>query len=303
MGRCAMSEFAHTLGIDIGGTRIKAVAVQPDGEVVAERIEPSANCVETLLMAISRTVGELANEGSPIGISAPGLASRDNRSIAWMRGRMEAVEGLAWRERLDRDVWVLNDGHAAAVGENWLGAARGAAHALLLTLGTGVGGGVIVAGRVLQGATGRAGHLGHITLDATGLPDIVGMPGSLEDCVGNHNLAARSGGRFHDTETLLRSVRAGDSSAAECWQASLRGLAVGIASLINAFDPEVVVLGGGIAESGPALFEPLQEYLDQVEWRPWGKRVPIVAAKLGELAGAIGAARFAMLQTVEESNR
>ncbi|MGD9636739.1 MAG: ROK family protein [Pirellulales bacterium] len=298
-----MSEPAHALGIDIGGTRIKAVALRADGTVVAERIEPSANCVETLLAAISRIVGELAAEGSPIGISAPGLASRDNRSITWMRGRMEAVEGLHWRERLARNVWVLNDGHAAAVGENWLGAARGASHALLLTLGTGVGGGVIVDGRVLQGATGRAGHLGHISLDCRAAPDIVGMPGSLEDCIGNHNLAARSGGRIHDTLLLLQAVAAGDRAAIDCWHASLHGLAVGIASLVNAFDPEIVVLGGGIAESGPALFEPLQAYLDQVEWRPTGARVPLVAAKLGELAGAIGAARFAMLKTAEESSR
>jgi len=298
-----MSEAAHSLGIDIGGTRIKAVAVRPDGTVVAERIEPSANCVETLLAAISRIVDEMAIEGGCIGLSAPGLASRDNRSIAWMRGRMEAVEGINWRERLKRNVWVLNDGHSAAVGENWLGAARGAAHALLLTLGTGVGGGVIVDGRVLQGATGRAGHLGHITLDALGLPDIVGTPGSLEDCIGNHNLAARSGGRFHDTASLLQAAAVGDQTAGDCWHASVRGLAVGIASLVNAFDPEIVVLGGGIAECGAALFEPLQGYLDQVEWRPIGARVPIVAATLGELAGAIGAARFAMLKTAEESSR
>lgn len=298
-----MNDSAHALGIDIGGSRIKAVNVQAEGRVVTKRIEPSANCVETLLAVIARIVDEMAFDGGSIGLSAPGLANRDNLSIAWMRGRMEAVEGLIWRERLGRNVWVLNDGHAAAVGENWLGAARDKSHALLLTLGTGVGGGVIVDGRVLQGAAGRAGHLGHITLDCNGMPDIVGIPGSLEDCIGNHNLASRSGGCFHDTAELLQAVHSGDALANECWQRSIRGLAVGIASLINAFDPEVVVLGGGIAESGSMLFGPLQRYLDEIEWRPTGERVPIVAASLGDMAGAIGAARFAMLKTAEEMSR
>jgi glucokinase len=298
-----MNDAAAALGIDIGSTRIKAVAVQPGGEVIARRIVPSADNVETLIATIVALVGEMATGATAVGISAPGLASRDNRSIAWMRGRMEAVEGLDWSSRLSRIVWVLNDGHAAAVGENWLGAARGVTHAILLTLGTGVGGGIIVDGRVLQGATGRAGHVGHITLDGRGKPDIVGMPGSLEDAIGNHNIAARSRGRFTSTAALLEAVSTADEVATQCWQTSIRDLAVGVASLVNAFDPEVVVLGGGIAECDAALFVPLQRELDQVEWRPTGAGVPVVPAQLGEFAGAIGAARFAMLKNGEELPR
>jgi glucokinase len=173
----------------------------------------------------------------------------------------------------------------------------------VLTLGTGVGGGVIIDGSLLQGATGRAGHLGHVTLDKDGPPDIVGMPGSLEDCIGNHSLDARSGSRFRDTGEMVQAAAAGDVEAAECWRRSVRGLAVGIASLVNAFDPEIIVLGGGISECGPSLFDLLQKYLDEVEWRPTGERVPVVAAKLGELAGAIGAARFAAVRSVEERTR
>jgi glucokinase len=200
-------------------------------------------------------------------------------------------------------VRVLNDAHAATVAEAWIGAAQGAQHAVMLTLGTGVGGGVIVDGRLLQGATGRAGHLGHVSIEQDGSPDIVGTPGSIEDAIGNHTLAARSGGRFTDTSELVKAAQNGDRAAADCWQRSVRGLAVGITSLVNAFDPEIVVLGGGIAESGPALFELLTIYMDELEWRPTGQRVPIVAAKLGELSGAIGAARFAALATCEERTR
>lgn len=295
-----MAEPQVSVGIDVGGTRIKAVTVRPDGEVVVERIEPSSDNVKALLDAIASLIAELAPIGASIGVSAPGIAAGDNRSIAWMRGRMEAVEGLDWHERLNRNVWVLNDAQAAAVGEGWIGAARNASNAVVLTLGTGVGGGVILNGKLFQGATGRAGHLGHITLNMDGPPDIVGMPGSLEDCIGNHTLQVRSGGQFRNTAELVQAVAAGDAAAAECWRRSIRGLAVGIATLVNAFDPEIVVLGGGIAESGPMLFEPLREYLDEVEWRPIGEPVCVVAAKLGELAGAIGAARFAALKSAEE---
>jgi glucokinase len=170
---------------------------------------------------------------------------------------------------------------------------------LVLTLGTGVGGGVILDGQLFQGPTGRAGHLGHITLNQDALPDIVGMPGSLEDCIGNHNLHERSNSRFRSTAELLAAMTTGDDLARECWRKSVRGLAVGIASLINCFDPELVVLGGGISLCQAPLFDLLGQFLDEVEWRPQGTGVPIVPAQLGELAGAIGVARFAALKLAE----
>ncbi len=287
-----------SLGIDIGGTRIKAALVSTTGEVLQRRLEPSADDPQRLV-AIVR---ELATEFAPsvLGVSAPGLAAPDNRTIAWMRGRMEAVEGLDWRHALERDVWVLNDAHAATVSEAWIGAAAGAQHALLLTLGTGVGGGVIVHGQLLQGAIGRAGHLGHITLNESGPADIVGTPGSLEDAIGNHNIHQRTGGRFRSTADLLDAVSRGDEVATAAWRLSIESLAVGLASLLNVFDPELVVIGGGIAECGAALFDPLRAELDRLEWRPTGRATPLVPAALGEFAGAIGAARFAMLKTQQE---
>jgi glucokinase len=288
-----------TIGIDIGGTRIKAVAMTAAGEVAHRQIVATLDDVATLVHTVGEIVGKLGSEQAAIGISAPGLAARDNRSIAWMRGRMQAVESLDWSAQLDREVLVLNDAHAATLAEVWIGAARNAENAILLTLGTGVGGGAIVDGKLLQGAIGRAGHLGHITLDTDGPLDIVGTPGSLEDCLGNHTLFERSNGRFSSTAELVRAVEQGDDDARAVWLRSLRGLAVGIASLINAFDPEVVILGGGIAECGETLFGPLRQYLDEFEWRPTGERVPLVAAQLGDLAGAIGAARFAAQHRAE----
>ena len=164
----------------------------------------------------------------------------------------------------------------------------------MLTLGTGVGGAVLADGRILRGHLGRAGHLGHICLDINGAPDIVQTPGSLEDMIGNHNITERAGGRFATTHALIAAYRADDPDATRVWLASIRALACGIASLINVLDPEAVILGGGIAQCGDALFGPLATELERVEWRPAGPGVRLLAAELGEWAGAIGAAREAL---------
>jgi glucokinase len=227
-----------------------------------------------------------------IGISAPGLAAKDQGSIACMPGRLSGLTGLNWTEFLGHKQFipVINDAHAALLGESWLGAARSFQNVFMLTLGTGVGGAALVDGRLLTGHIGRGGHLGHICLDPAGSPDVTGMPGSLEDAIGNWTINVRGGGRFATTHDLVAAYVAGDSTAARIWLESIRKLACGIASLINVLDPEAVIIGGGIARSGKALFDPLQKELDRIEWRPLGSGVKVVPAQLGELAGAYGAA-------------
>jgi glucokinase len=116
------------------------------------------------------------------------------------------------------------------------------------------------------------------------------MPGSLENAIGNCTIEARSQGRYATTHDLVAAYRAGDSAAEQIWLTSIQKLACGVASLVNVLDPEAVIVGGGIARSGPLLFEPLQQAVDKVEWRPSGTRVGILPAQLGELAGAYGAA-------------
>jgi glucokinase len=156
---------------------------------------------------------------------------------------------------------------------------------------------VLADGRLLKGQIGRAGHLGHISVNSDGAPDIVGTPGSLEEMIGNYNLSERSGGRFTSTRELVAAHLNGDTDATRIWLRSVFHLGVAVASFINAFDPEIVVIGGGIAQAGPALFEPLNEYLDRFEWRPMGTRVPVKVAALGGVAGAIGAAYYATLES------
>jgi glucokinase len=292
----------YSIGIDLGGTNIKIVVLSNEGEtldhITCDTGDADGSWAETIkrnLLKIQTQRGEACY----LGVASPGLAAKDGKSIAYMRGRLRGIEGFIWTDFLEspKPVFVLNDAHAALLGEVWQGAAKGYRDVVLLTLGTGVGGAVLADGRLLKGQIGRAGHLGHISVNSDGAPDIVGTPGSLEEMIGNYNLSERSGGRFTSTRELVAAHLNGDTDATRIWLRSVFHLGVAVASFINAFDPEIVVIGGGIAQAGPALFEPLNEYLDRFEWRPMGTRVPVKVAALGGVAGAIGAAYYATLES------
>jgi glucokinase len=288
---------AYCLGIDLGGSSIKAVAATPAGEALSRHniaFDPACNMewaekVRALVEQIQRE-----HEALPacIGLSAPGLAAADGRSIACMPERLQGLEGLDWTRFLGaaRPVPVLNDAHAALLGEVWVGAAHRMQNVILLTLGTGVGGAAMVDGRLLRGHIGRGGHLGHASLDPDGPADCTGTPGSLEVAIGNCTIQERSRGRFQTTHDLIAAHLKGDAEATAIWMKSVKALAAAVCSFINILDPEAVIIGGGIARAGKALFEPLQQFLDPIEWRPLGQRAKIVPAQLGEFAGAFGAA-------------
>jgi glucokinase len=287
----------YAIGLDIGGTGIKALAVTPGGRVLAQTTVPTGDTGKrgwrvNVRRAKDELQGQLDHPPAWIGLAAPGLAASDQTSIAFMPGRLPGLEGLVWGKFLKAScpVPILNDAHAAMLGEVWRGAARGSRNVIMLTLGTGVGGAAMVDGQLLRGHLGRAGHFGHISLDAGGTPDIVGTPGSLEDAIGNCTVQLRSGGRFDTTHALVAAARAGDADARRVWLQSVRALAVGIVSLVNVLDPEVVVIGGGITRAKAALLRPLNRFLDEIEWRPGGRKVRVALAKLGEHAGASGAA-------------
>jgi glucokinase len=288
-----MSKVA-AIGIDIGGTQIKAVAVDGGGTVLGRQQADTSERAEVLLQRLNELLQQLPSSEA-LGISAPGLVPPDSASVAWMHGRLDCLEGLDWSKQLDRPVYLLNDALAAMAGEAWIGAAQDVRDAILMTLGTGVGGAILVNGRVLRGCLGRAGHLGHMTVDALGSRDIVGTPGSLEDAIGNHTVKARSFGRFESTQDLVGAYLLDDPEASRVWLQSIWCLAAAIVSLVNIVDPRRVLIGGGICKAGDALFKPLAAYLEELEWRPTGQPVEIVPVLLGPEAGAIGAARNAML--------
>ena len=290
--------MSYSIGVDLGGTNIKIVVISNDGNELEYLTCDTADAAGSWAQTIKQNVDEIQNQRgqSPchIGLAAPGLAASDGRSIAYMQGRLKGLQGFVWQDFLDSvaPVVVLNDAHAALLGEAWRGAAKGYRNVILLTLGTGVGGAVLVEGRLIKGQIGRAGPLGHVTVYSDGSPDIVNTPGSLEQMIGNYNIAERSGGRFSSTRLLVEAHLRGDKEATTVWLRSIFHLAAAIASFINAFDPEIVIVGGGIAKAGPALFDPLRKELDRFEWRPLGHTVQVVPAALGEKAGAIGAAYY-----------
>jgi len=294
------NQMHNLIGVDIGGTHIKMAAFSPAGEMLANWHRETGDRPTDHVPAFAETVRamlrEVATPGAAVGIAAPGLAAKDERSIAFQPGKMHGIEGFDWTAFLEHQtlIPVLNDAHAALLGEIWRGAAMGARDVVLLTLGTGVGGAILSDGRLLRGAIGRAGHLGHISGSEGDDISILGMPGSLEWAIGNYSVGQRSGGRFSTTRELVEAHLGGDAFASEVWLKSIRTLARAIASFINMLDPEVIILGGGIAKAGTTLFDPLAKQLDEIEWRPGGHRVRIVPAELGEWAGAYGAAWSAL---------
>jgi glucokinase len=289
--------MSYAIGLDLGGTNVKGLAVTTSGKVLSETNVPTGDVgdkawVRNVERARAHLRKKIGKEPDFIGLAAPGLAARDHRSIAFMPERLQGLENLVWQEYFDvsHPVPVLNDAQAALLGEVWRGAARGSSNVILLTLGTGVGGAGMIDGRLLHGHLGRAGHFGHLSLDPRGALDITGTPGSLEDAIGDATIQKRSQGRYDSTRALTNAVRRGDRDAIRIWQDSVRGLAAATASLINILDPDVVIFGGGITRAGATLFRPLKRFLDKFEWRPGGAKARIVPAKLGDRAGAFGAA-------------
>lgn len=291
----------YTIGIDLGGTHVKALALSPEGKLLSKLTCDTGDMgdgawKETVKSILHRLQDERGHVAQWVGLAAPGLPARDHRSILSMPGRMRGLENFEWDRFLktSQPVNVINDSQSALLGEAWIGAARGMKNVILLTLGTGVGGGAIVDGKLLRGTIGRAGNFGHLSLNPNGLLDIVKTPGSLEDAIGNCTIRARSQGRFSSNHELVQAYREGDPLATRVWLQALKDLAAGLTSLINILDPEFIVLGGGLIKAGDDLFKPLETFLREIEWSPAGHRVKVVPAELGEWAGAYGAAWMSM---------
>ncbi|HEX8038298.1 MAG TPA: ROK family protein, partial [Chryseosolibacter sp.] len=261
------------IGIDLGCTNIKAVLVDEDGVVLHEsRQETNEPNDAHWKKAVRDAITDLKKRGGDIaatGLCAPGLANENNDCIACMPGRLPGLENFNWSTFTNERVFVLNDAHAAMTAEASFGAAKGVKHALLLTLGSGVGGGILIDGHLYQGLSQMAGHFGHMTVDSNQYArDVTNMPGSIEDAIGNITIAQRSYGKFKTTFELIEGYGRGEPFATWLWLDSVRKLAISIASSINLISPEVVIIGGGIGQAGEALMKPLKNFLDLYEWRP-----------------------------------
>ncbi|TAL44279.1 MAG: ROK family protein [Chitinophagaceae bacterium] len=288
-----------TIGIDLGGTRIKGVVVDAVGNVLHQTYTLTNDGEgEVWKEAVAKTVQALKEkmpiENISVGISAPGLPNKENTAIAFMPGRLEGLENFIWGDYLNCTAYVLNDGVAALVAEAKTGAAKNSTNAVMVTLGTGVGGALLINKQAYQGSFNKAGHIGHMVIDSDGDCDVTHMPGSLEECIGNCTIEKRSNGKFSSTHDLLTAVRSGNEFAKKIWLTSVKKLAIGLASASNLISPDTIIVGGGIAEANDDLFIPLNKWFDEFEWQPGGIRPVIVKAVHGDLAGAIGAACFVM---------
>ena len=293
--------MSYTIGIDLGGSHVKAVVVSLEGKTLDNHnipFDPSirmdwGRCIK---QTINETESKQNSPACNIGLSAPGLAALDGSCITHMPDRLEGLVNLDWQDylNLDQAVPVVNDGHAALLGEAWLGAAKGFKNVILLTLGTGVGGAALVEGKLLRGRTGKGGHFGHTSLGSGPSIDICNCPNSLELAIGNCSVPERSNNRFSHTGEMMSAIESGDEEAEKIWLKSIEDLATAICSFSNILDPEAIIIGGGIANAGDRLFKPLRDFLDPMLWKTDDYQLKLIPAELGDLAGAYGAAAHAI---------
>ncbi len=299
------------LGIDIGATRIKAGLVDDGGRILKGTSAPTPLAPEEFERVLRRLAAEVRAGGEAIagvGVGCKGVIDAETSRVAILPGTLHFLEGRLLCDLAGMPVKADNDARVAMAGEMVWGAARGRRNAVMLTLGTGVGGAVLADGRLLRGLTGAAGHLGHVVVDPDGPPCICGNTGCLEALFSAHAIEAAALGVVHRgcASTLTERFRAapgeltcrdvfeaaseGDRQARRILDRAIRFLGAGIAGLIHIFDPEVVILGGQISEAGAALFDPVRE---ETAWRSRamiGRVVPIVAQQVADTSGVAGAA-------------
>lgn len=298
-----MSGQGLTIGVDVGGTKTLCAVVDESGAVVEASYAPTpdeALGAAALEAAVVRAVEELAG-GRPlagVGVAAAGFVDTS-------RSRVVFAPHLAWRDSevrtrlssaLGAPVALDNDANCAALAESEYGAAKGRSSALVITLGTGIGGAVLIEGRLWRGATGMAGEFGHMQVVPEGRPCECGQVGCWEQyCSGR--AVARAMGLDPSSgvgATIAAGAAAGDSSARAAYEEVGRWLGRGVTALVAAFDPEVVVVGGGAAAAGDLLLEPARQVLRTSLVGAGHRRPPdLVTAQLGPQAGAIGAALLA----------
>jgi glucokinase len=277
------------VGIDVGGTKCLGVIVDSYGQVLDEVRYPTPHASE-LIDLLEKMFQELQGE-TTLGIGVPGLITAEGVITASpnMKGAHNIAVGPELREHLGIAVHVENDATVAAFGEWKSGAAMGARDAVMVTLGTGIGGGIVMGGHLQRGANGFAGEIGHMVIERDGVECPCGRRGCWERYASGSALKMLSGGV--DGKEVFEKFHAADAEATAVVNTFASWIAEGLASLTNICDPEVIVIGGGVIESFAARIDVLEEKFSQSlyssEMRPHPRLVP---ASLGEKAGAIGAA-------------
>lgn len=307
--------MTSTIGLDIGGTKVLGVLLDAAGTIEAElkRASPHAG-VDALVATCTAIVNELRRDDEAVGVGVAGLV--DTTGHVRYSPNLPYVRNAALRapltEAIGERVIVDNDASVAAIGEVTYGAARGVKHALLVTLGTGIGGGMLLDGRMYRGAHNFGAEFGHFTVDIDGPMCACGERGHWEALASGTALgrmareliavgggpaiveAAGGDGAGVTGVHVAAAAAKGDGDALTLLASYADNVALGLAGLANILDPERVVIAGGLVELGPLLFGPLNDaFLRHIEGSAYRPAVEIVPAELGERAGAVGAAVLA----------
>lgn len=283
------------VGVDVGGTRIKAVRLVHDR--VVDRAEVDTPATPDGIVAAVARLGAALGAGLPLGVGLAGLVNVREGRLVWgphLPGEDVAVaEPL--RKRLGVNVTVDNDANLAALAESRVGVAVGLDPVIMLTLGTGIGMGIIITGRIYRGR-GFAGEVGHVIVDPDGEPCACGRRGCWETRVSGRRLdgeARRLLGAGACAVDVVEAAEAGDPRAIEALADAGRWLAAGVEALALALDPAIVVVGGAAARAGDLLLGPARTRLEGTEGARHRRSLPVEAGILGADAGAIGAAILA----------
>lgn len=296
----------NVLALDIGGTKLAAGVVDRGGRVSAAARVPTPHgrrldgetlwkTVMALLDRFTTGIGATSFAGVGVGCGGP---------MTWPDGHVSPLNIPAWRDFPLRDrlrerfpgipVRVHNDAVCVAVGEHWRGAGRGNANVLGMVVSTGVGGGLVLGGRLVDGYSGNAGHIGHVVVDPGGPECECGGRGCLEAVARGPAVAAwaRENGWSHGktARDVADDAARGHPVAREALRRAGNALGVAIASATHLLDVEVVAVGGGLSQAGPLLFDPLEEAFRTHARMDWARRVRVVPAALGQEAGLVGAA-------------
>jgi glucokinase len=286
-----------SIGIDVGGTKCHGVCVDLNGEVLAEVRYPTPP-VADLVPLLAAMFHELGGTTS-LGIGVPGLITPEGvvKASPNMPGAFNVPVGPQLRGQLGISVHVENDATMAAFGEWKAGAARGAENAVMVTLGTGIGGGIVMSGKLQRGANGFAGEIGHMVVQRDGDECVCGRRGCWERYASGSALKMLSGGS--SGEEVFAAAAAGDAKALEVVDTYAQWIAVGLASLTNICDPEIIVLGGGVVDSVGVVMDAVRtSFIDALYSAQWRAHPQLVTAELGARAGAIGSALM-VLETAD----
>ena len=302
------------IGIDLGGTTVKAALCAPDGTLLHKQSAPTPTgdaaglcaAMKQLALGLCAAQGAAPEQITSIGIGVPG--SFDKATCTLKFGTNLGMNNVCFADAFRPDfgctVQLDNDANCAALGEVTAGAAKGAKNMVMVTLGTGVGGGIIIGGKLYTGCNGIAGELGHMVVRQGGERCGCGREGCLEAyasaasfvrfaeralAAGRGSLLQAHAGHLN-AKMICDAVDAGDALACELFDEYCVNLSCGLANFINIFQPEAIVLGGGLAGYGEKLLAPLRRLTLPQTFRSDGRNTEIVCASLGNDAGLIGAA-------------